>query len=377
MMQTRAAVLRSGGPVDGPPPFDALAIETLELVEPGPGEVLVDIAAACICHSDLSVLTGHRPRPLPMVLGHEASGVVAAVGPGVRRVSPGQHVLLTYVPACGRCRACVSGTPALCPDGNRANAEGRLLTGRRPFSDATGSALNQHLGLSAFSQRTVVAEESLLALDERVPLQLAALFGCAILTGVGAVVNTAKVPPGASVAIVGLGGVGLSAVMGATLAGAAETVAIDVRGDTFELARRLGATRTVLADGGFAEAVREHTAGGADYAFDTTGHAPALAEAYAATRPGGTTVVVGLAEPNARVEVSPADLVVTERVVRGSYMGTTVPARDVRWLTDLYLSGRLPLEDLIGERLALEDVPEAFRRLHGGVNGRQLVEIDA
>lgn len=378
MIATRATVLRAvGTPGDGtPPPFDALTVEEVQLREPGPGEVLVDVVAACICHSDLSVLTGDRPRPVPMALGHEASGRVAAVGAGVTRFRVGQPVLMTYVPRCGHCRACAEGRPALCEPGGAANAAGQLLTGGRPFSDAAGGALNQHLGLSAFAPQTVVAQESLLALPDDVPLAEAALLGCAVMTGVGAVTNTARVEPGASVAVFGLGGVGLCAVIGARLAGAGRVIGIDPDTRTHALARELGADDT-LGGGAVVETIRELTGGGVDYAIEAAGVAAAFAQAYAATRRGGTTVVAGLADPASSVPVHPADLVATERTVRGSYMGSTVPERDVPRYVELVRAGRLPLDKLIGERLTLDQIPDGFRRLHDGVVGRQLVEIGA
>lgn len=376
-MLTRAAVLRRCGSGDGsPPPFDSLTIEEVALTGPGPGEVEVAPAAACICHSDLSVLTGARPRPVPMVLGHEASGVVTDVGPGVTRFERGQRVVFSFVPSCGHCRYCTNGRPALCEPGNAANQAGRLLTGRPPFEDRHGAPLNQHLGLSAFSERTVVAQESLIPLPPGIPLELAALFGCGVVTGVGAVVNTVQVKPGAIVAVFGLGGVGLSAVMGARMVGATAIVAVDVVADKFELARELGATTTLLAGEDIAAQVIEETGGGVEYAFDATGSAGVVAQAYAATRRGGTTVIVGLPDPSARVPVSPADLVATERTLRGSYMGSAVPARDLPWLFEAHRAGHLPVDRLVGERLELNDVPGAFERLHGGsVVGRQLVTI--
>jgi alcohol dehydrogenase len=377
-MLTRAAVLRRCGTGDDgtPPPFESLGIEEVELAGPGPGEVEVAPATACICHSDLSVLTGARPRPVPMVLGHEASGVVTDTGPGVTRFERGQRVVFSFVPSCGHCRFCASGRPALCEPGNAANQGGRLLTGGQPFHDRDGAALNQHLGLSAFSERTVVAQESLLPVPPGTPLELAALFGCGIVTGVGAVVNTVRVRPGASVAVFGLGGVGLSAVMGARIVGATTIVAVDVVADKFELAHELGATTTLVASDEIATEVIDATAGGVDYAFDATGSADVLSKAYAATRRGGTTVIVGLPDPSARVSVSPAELVATERTLQGSYMGSAVPGRDLPWLFEAHRAGRLPVERLVGERLELNDLPAAFERLHGGgVVGRQLITI--
>jgi alcohol dehydrogenase len=375
--ETEAVVLRGcGDPSSGAePPFEALALEPVMLAEPGTGEVMVEVATAAICHSDLSVLTGHRPRPTPMVLGHEAAGIVHGVGPGVERWSPGDRVVMTYVPSCGHCLPCVEGRAPLCEPGNAANAAGTLLSGRRPFSDAAGVPLNQHIGLSAFARHTVVSENSLIPLDDEMPLDLAALLGCSVLTGVGAAIHTAAIDVGMRVAVFGLGGVGLAAVIGASLAGAATIVGIDVDPTKFELAAKLGATVCVAGGEGVAERVRDASEGGVEVAIDSTGVPVLMLDAYASTRRGGTVVVAGLAAPEARVEVSPADLVATERSLKGSYMGSAAPERDVISLTRLYRGGNLPLEDLVGDRIELGEVPEGFARLHQGQRGRQLVTI--
>lgn len=374
---TEAVVLRRCGDPSSSqePPFESLSLEQVTLTEPGTGEVMVEVATAAICHSDLSVLTGHRPRPTPMVLGHEASGVVHGVGPGVERWSPGDRVVMTYVPSCGHCLPCVEGRPALCEPGNAANAAGTLVSGRRPFSDREGMPLNQHLGLSAFARHTVVSENSLIPLHDEMPLDLAALLGCSVLTGVGAAINTAAVGVGTRVAVFGLGGVGLAAVIGAGLSGAATIIGIDIDPTKFELAAKLGATECVTGGEGVAKRVRQASEGGVDVAIDTTGIAPLMLDAYASTRRGGTVVIAGLAAPDARVGISPADLVATERALKGSYMGSAVPERDVISLTRLYRSGDLPLQDLVGDRIALGEVPEGFVRLHRGQRGRQLVTI--
>jgi alcohol dehydrogenase len=376
-IETEAVVLRrSGDPsLEQEPPFDALTLERVTLAEPGPGEVMVDVATAAICHSDLSVLTGRRPRPTPMVLGHEASGVVRIVGPGVERMRPGDRVVMTFVPSCGHCPPCAEGRPALCEPGNAANAAGTLLSGRRPFSDREGKPLSQHIGLSAFARQTVVSENSLIPLDDEMPLDLAALLGCSVLTGVGAVVNTAEIKPGMRVAVLGLGGVGLASVIGARLSGAAKILGVDIDAGKFELAEKLGATACVAGGSGVVERLRESSEGGVDVAIDTTGVAPLMLDAYRSTRPGGTVVVAGLANPGASVPISPADLVATERTLKGSYMGSAVPGRDLTALTRLYRSGDLPLADLVGDRLELSEVPAGFARLHAGQRGRQLVAI--
>ena len=218
-MKTKAAVLYR---MNHPEPFcdsKPLCFEELDLTGPGPGQVLVEVAAAGLCHSDLSVVNGSRPRVMPMVMGHEASGIIREAGAGVRDFAPGDHVVFTFVPVCGRCLYCATGRPALCENGAKANGEGTLLDGKRYFRDGTGQELNHHLGVSAFSQFTVVAQESVVRIDPELPLETAALFGCAVMTGVGAVFNTARVEPGSGVAIFGLGGIGLSALLGARAAG--------------------------------------------------------------------------------------------------------------------------------------------------------------
>jgi Zn-dependent alcohol dehydrogenase len=376
-IETEAIVLRGNGDPwsEDPPPFDELRLEAVTLAEPGAGEVMVDVHTAAICHSDLSVLSGHRPRPTPMVLGHEASATVKRVGEGVTRFAPGDRVLMAYVPSCGHCRPCVEGRPALCEPGNAANAAGTLISGRKPFADSSGAELFQHLGLSAFSRQTVTSENSLIPMPDDMPLDLAALLGCSVLTGVGAAIHTGEVEPGMQVAVFGLGGVGLAAVIGAKIAGAARIIGVDVDESKFGLAEKLGASACVVGGEGAVERVRELSGGGVDLALDTAGVAKLLNDAYDSTRRGGTTVVVGLANPGATVEINPADLVATERTVRGSYMGSAVPERDAIALTSLYREGRLPLEDLVGDHLTLPEVPAGFAQLHQGQRGRQLIQI--
>src|SRR5271165_6772339 len=303
-MRVKAAILREIGL---PPPYAAskpLDIAELDLSSPGRGEVLVGIKAAGLCHSDLSVIDGSRPRPTPMALGHEAAGIVEAVGEGVNDLEAGDHVVLVFVPSCGRCGPCAAGRPALCEPGAKANAAGTLLSGERRLA-FRAEPVNHHLGVSAFAEHAVVARESCVKIDPDLPLELAALFGCAVLTGVGAVVNTAKVEPGQSVAVVGLGGVGLSAVLGARLAGARQIVAVDLSDDKLAFAAKLGATHAVNAAApDAADQVRRISGGGVDVAFDMAGAVAALELAYAATARGGTTVTAGLPRPDSRL--SPA-----------------------------------------------------------------------
>jgi alcohol dehydrogenase len=377
MLTTRAAVLYRTG--DQGPYADTrpLAIEELELADPGAGEVLVEIAAAGLCHSDLSVIDGNRPRVLPMVLGHEASGVVREVGPGVGELAPGDHVVFSFVPTCRHCLPCTTGRAALCENGAQANGAGTLLGGGRRFRGRAG-ALHHHLGVSAFSQYTVAAQESLVKIDRSVPLPVAALFGCAVMTGVGAVMNTAQVEAGASVAVFGVGGVGLSVIMGARAAGAYPVIAVATQEHKLALARRAGATHTVrVADGDPVAAIREITGGGASYVFESVGDEQVLGQAYAATRRGGTTVTLGLPNPSRQLSLSAVSLVAEERTLKGSYMGSCVPRRDIPRFIALYQAGILPVDLLFTRTVALDEINQAFDALASGAAVRQLITFPA
>jgi alcohol dehydrogenase len=355
-----------------------LQVEEVSVAPPGPGEVLVEVAAAGLCHSDLSVIDGSRPRPLPMVLGHEAAGIVREVGPGVEEVRAGDHVVFSFVPACGRCAYCAVGRPALCEPGARASTEGTLLGGGRRFADRNGAPLHHHLGVSAFSQYTVAAAGSVVPVDPALPLETAALFGCAVTTGVGAVVNTAQVPAGTAVAVFGLGGVGLSVVMGARAAGATPIVAVDLVPEKLARARALGASVVVDArEADPVEAIRDVTGGGAAYVFESVGNEAVLEQAYRATRRGGTTVAIGLPHPDRRLSVPAVSLAAEERTVRGSYMGSAVPRRDIPRFIAMHRAGLLPVERLLDARLRLEEINAGFDALAQGQVVRQVVRLGA
>lgn len=376
MIRTRAAVLEESG---RPTPYARsrpLAVADIDLAPPGGGEVLVRVGAAGLCHSDLSVVDGSRPRPLPMVLGHEAAGIVVETGPGVRDLRPDDHVVFSFVPACGSCVPCQSGRPALCEPAAAANTAGTLVSGRRPFSRAGGD-LHHHLGVSGFSEYTVAAADSLVAIDPTLPLDRAALFGCALLTGVGAVVNTAKARPGTSAVIFGLGGVGLAAVMGARAAGCHPVVAVDPVVAKHPLALQVGATHALASGPDTVTAVRDLTAGGADTAIEAVGRASVLAVAYAATRRGGTTVAVGLPHPSQMLTIPAVSLVAEERALLGSYLGGAVPRRDIPRYIALYQAGLLPADRLLGGTLRLDDINEGFDRLAAAATGRQVVTFAA
>ncbi len=362
----RAAVLRAMG---APRPYAdsrPLTIETVTLDPPGPGEVRVAIKAAGLCHSDLSVVNGDRPRPMPMALGHEAAGVVEALGEGVTDLAVGDHVVMVFMPSCGDCGPCAGGRPALCEPGAAANSKGELLGGGRRLR-ADGEGLNHHLGCSAFAERAVVSRQSLVKVPQDLPFETAALFGCAVLTGVGAVFNTAQVRAGQSVVVVGLGGVGLASVLGALAAGASPVVAVDLSEDKLALARSLGATATVSAgDADAVDQVRTLTGGGAEVAFEMAGSVRALEAAWRMTRRGGTTVTAGLPPPEAALAVNVVSLVAEERTLKGSYIGTSVPGRDIPRYIDLYREGRLPVDRLMSGTIPLDEINAGFDRLDRG-----------
>lgn len=374
MIETRGVVLREMG---RPQPFAEsrpLSIEALLLAPPGPGEMRVRVRAAGICHSDLSVVNGSRPRPMPMVLGHEAAGEVVELGPDTAGFAPGDQVVFSFVPSCGGCIYCAEGRPVLCAPGAAANAAGSLLSGARRWQDAQGAECHHHLGVSAFAEETVVSVRSAVRVDPELPPEIAALFGCAVMTGVGAVVNTAAVQAGESVAIFGMGGVGLAALLGAVAAGAHPIVAVDTVDDKLALAQSLGATHTVKAGSDDTVAqVREATRGGAHFAIETVGSEKVLEQAYFATARGGTTVTVGLPHPQRMLSIPAVSLVAEERTLRGSYMGSAVVQRDVPRFLALYESGRLPVDRLLTHRLRLDEINEAFDRLARAEAVRQVV----
>ncbi len=372
-MKIRAAVLRQMGL---PAPYaqsKPLLIETIDLAPPGPGELLVRVTAAGLCHSDLSVIDGTRPRVMPMALGHEAAAEVVECGAGVVAYAPGDTVVFSFVPACGHCAPCASGRAALCEPGAKANVAGTLLSGARRLRDGAGE-INHHLGVSGFAEYAVVAAASAVKIEPGLPPEIAALFGCAVLTGVGAVVNTARVTPGASVAVFGLGGVGLATLLGARAAGAATIVAIDLLDAKLALARELGATHTVNAGSDDpVAAVRELTRGGAEFAFECAGSERVLAQAYAATGRGGTTVTMGLPHPQKMFSIPAVSLTVEERTVKGSYMGSAVPSRDIPRFIAMYRAGLLPVGRLLTQRLKLDQINEGFDVLARGEAVRQVV----
>jgi Zn-dependent alcohol dehydrogenase len=376
-VKIRAAVLRSMGLA---PPYaqsQPVVIEDVELAPPGRDEVLVRIGAAGLCHSDLSVVNGSRPRVMPMVLGHEAAAEVIECGPGSSAFKPGDRVVFSFVPGCGHCTPCCIGRPALCEPGASANVAGTLLNGTRRLQDAQGGALNHHLGVSGFADYAVVSIHSIVRVDNDLPFDIAALFGCAVLTGVGAVINTARVQAGESVAIFGLGGVGMAALLGARAAGAYPIITVDLNPQKLVLARELGAAHTLVADTHTVAALRELTQGGAQHCIETVGSARVLEQAYAATRRGGNTVSCGLPDPSQTLSIPAVSLVTEERTLRGSYMGSSVPSRDIPRYIALYRNGQLPVDRLLSHRLRPDDINLGMDRLARGEALRQVVILDS
>lgn len=375
-MKIKAAVLEEIG---RPGPYGEtrpLTVAEIDLAGPADGEVLLRVSAAGLCHSDLSVINGDRPRQIPMVLGHESAGVVEAVGPGVERFRPGDHVITVFVPSCGHCQSCMGGRPALCEPGAAANGAGLLIGGSRL---SRGEEQIYHMtGVSCFAEYATVSQNSLIKIDPEVSLDIAALMGCAVLTGAGAVFNTGDVKPGCSTAVIGLGGVGLAAVMAARVAGAEKILAVDILPEKLEIAKSLGATHIV--DAGSADAagqIRELTAGGVDVGLDFTGNVKALRLAYDATRRGGVTITAGLPHPKAVLEIPAVGLTGEERTLKGSYLGSGVPSRDIPRFLALHKQGRLPVERLMTHKIALEDINEAFDRLQSGQAIRQVIDFEA
>ena len=376
MTKTLAAVLRERGL---PAPYAQsrpLIIEELELDPPGRGEVLVQMAAAGLCHSDLSVINGTRLWPLPLVLGHEACGHVREVGEGVTDLRADDPVVFSFLPSCGHCPMCAAGRAALCEPGVAANRAGTLLRGAVRFHKPGAGTVSHHSGVAGYSQFSVVARESVVKIDADIPMETAVLFGCAVMTGVGAVVNTARVAAGTSVAVFGAGGVGLSAIMGAKAVGAHPIIAVDRIESKLALAKQCGASHAVnAASTDPVAAVREITRGGVETAFEAVGDEGVIAQAFAATRRGGRTVVIGLTHPDRMLTIPALAITAEERVLMGSYMGSCVPSRDIPRFIAMYRAGLLPVDLLRSSVIALDEVNAAFDLLDRGEVARQIIRF--
>ena len=349
-----------------------LTLETIDADGPKAHEVLVRIDAASLCRSDLSVITGVRPWPMPIVPGHEASGIVEETGAGVEGVSPGDRVVLVYQPQCGVCPCCVAGDPHLCAPGLAANRAGKLLSGG-PRLSLNGDTLHHHMGLSAFAEMAVVSQHSLVKVDSALPAEIAALLGCAVMCGAGSVIHSGGVRPGETVAIAGIGGVGASAILGARLAGAGRIIAVDPDAEKRRSAIGLGATDAVAGGPSAADEILEMTGGGVDCAVETAGVLGAFDTAYAATRRGGRIVTVGLASPETPFSLDIAAHVTSAKTIRGSYMGSCNPRIDIPRFVELHAAGRFPVDKLITHRMPLSDVNTALENMAASAALRQIL----
>ena len=372
-MKITAAVLYEQGlpaPYAESGPF---RIEEVDLDGPGPGEVLVEVRAAGLCHSDLGQVAGLRKRTLPVMGGHEGAGVVLEVGQGVKGPKPGDHVVMTASAGCGQCRPCIAGRPALCDSIGIARSRGLLPNGAVRLS-RNGKPVYHYSGISSFAQCAVTMPEALIVIDPAIPLDVAALYGCAVVTGAGSVFNSARVRPGNSIAVIGLGGVGLNVVMAARISGASRIIGIDLLESKFPLARELGCTDTLRAtDGDLAADVREMTGGGVDFAFDVTGNRIAMTDAFDMTRKGGEIVCVGLGDARDRYEYPHAQLVAQEKVLRGSFVGGGEPRRDIPQYLDYLRDGRMPVDRLMTGHMGFGELNAALDALHRGDVVRQVL----
>ena len=357
----KAAVMRAIG--------EPLRIEDVGLDPPGPREVLVRTAAVGVCHSDLHVLEGSLPSAMPTVLGHEPAGVVEAVGGEVRHVAPGDHVIGCLSAFCGTCEYCVAGRTNLCDGAALVRA-----AGEPPRISRDGEPIAQFANLSAFAERMLVHENALVRIRPDVPLDRVALIGCGVTTGLGAVFNRARVPPGSTVAVIGCGGVGLAVVQGARIAGAGRTIAVDTVAWKLDLARRLGATDVVnVAEGNPVAAVVELTSGGVDYAFEALGNPTTVRQAVRMTRKGGTAVMIGVVPAGKSVELPGADVVLREKAILGCMMGSNRFQIDIPRYVELYRMGLLRLDEMISARLPLEQVNDALEALRHGTAARSVI----
>jgi S-(hydroxymethyl)glutathione dehydrogenase/alcohol dehydrogenase len=348
-----------------------VVVEEIRVDPPGRGEVTVKLGACGVCHSDLSATNGTLQMPLPLILGHEAAGEIVEAGEGVKHLVPGDHVVSSFIYMCGECRFCAAGRPVLCLE--QGKAVSTLPDGTLRTRDAQGRPLNIFSGCGVMAEYATVHVDNLVKIDPKIPLDRAALVGCAVTTGVGAVFNTARVVPGASVAVFGCGGVGLNVIQGARIAGAERIIAIDTVEAKLEMARQFGATEVLLFKDDPVKALKKMTGGGPDYAFECVGSGELAATAYRAIRRGGLAVVVGVAKPGDATAVRTMTLPFEEKTLTGSYFGSCVPRVDFPRMLGLYAAGKLKLDELITRRYRIEEAPQAFADMQSGRNARGVI----
>ncbi|KUH94391.1 alcohol dehydrogenase catalytic domain-containing protein [Mycobacterium sp. IS-3022] len=368
-MRIRGAVLEEIGRARPYAESRPLSVGELDLDPPGSGELLVRVEAAGLCHSDLSVVDGNRVRPVPMLLGHEAAGVVEALGAGVSDVSVGTRVVMTFLPRCGQCAACATDGLTPCEPGSAANSAGTLMTGARRLS-RDGRPVHHHLGVSGFATRAVVDRRSVVPVPDDVPATVASLLGCAVLTGGGAVINAGRPRQGDTVAVVGLGGVGMAAVLTALAQDDVHVVGVDPLPDKLERVRRMGAHEAYPPDEARDRGLK------ATVVVEAVGHPSALETAVDLTAAGGRTVTVGLPRPDARVSLSPLGFVAEGRSLIGSYLGSAVPSREIPYFVGLWRAGRLPVESLVSSTITLDEINSGMDELADGKAVRQVIRFD-
>jgi len=350
-----------------------VVVEEVTVESPRRGEVMVKIGACGVCHSDLSATNGTIPMPPPTVLGHEAAGTIAEVGEGVTGLAVGDTVVISWVAICGKCRYCVMGRPALCDNAQRAALT--LPDGTRRLKDKDGKELNHFAGVAVMAEYATLPVENIIKIDPTIPIDKAALVGCAVMTGVGAAINTAKVAPGSTVAVFGAGGIGLNVIQGAALAGAAMIIAVDMADKKLEMAQQFGATHIVnpATDGDAVQRINALTGGGVDYAFEAIGLPATIQQAYACVRKGGMAVVVGVSKMMDQVQLGAFMMPFSEKILTGSMYGSARPSIDFPRLLDLYKSHRLKLDELVTATYKIEDINRAFDDMQKGVNARGVI----
>jgi NDMA-dependent alcohol dehydrogenase len=365
-MRAKAAILYEAG--------TPLRFEEVDVAPPQAGEVLVRLYAGGVCHSDLHVMKGDLLMPMPIILGHEGSGVVEDVGAGVESVQPGDHVIPIWRVSCGTCEYCAGGRPALCDVGTEMRVTGLMADGTTRFSVA-GESVRHFAGVSSFSEVSTMPEAAVLKIPRDFPLDKAALLGCGVITGVGAVANGARVKMGSTVAVFGCGGIGLNAVQGARIVGARRIVAVDVAEQKLEYARIMGATHTVnAADVDAVAAIKDLTDGrGVDYAFEAIGITETIEQAYAATKKMGICVVIGVTRADVRVNINANEMVYAEKTLMGSLYGSARPRIDLLHLIEMYRSGHLLLDELLTRTYPLAKINDAYAALERGEVARSLV----
>ena len=372
-MKARAALLYKQGfsfPFTESKPFE---VETIDVEGPGEGEVLVEVKAAGLCHTDLSTAMGLGERQFPYVGGHEGAGIVRDVGPGISHLKSGDHVVMSVAPGCGHCCQCKDERQVLCDSVELARARGTLANGRRRLSKS-GKPVFHYSGISSFCEFAVCIASSLIKIDEQVPLDIAAVFGCAVVTGAGAVLNSAKVRASQNVAVIGLGGIGMNAVMAARIAGAETIIGIDINERKFSLAKELGCTHTYTPKNiQITQSILDMTSGGLDFVFEASGSPESVRFAGEITKRGGEIICIGLGSPINRYEYNHNSLVSGEKVLRGSVVGSGNAQRDIRKYIELYKAGKMPVDRLKSLSLPLGDLNVALDKLHNGGVLRQII----